>query len=169
MNRELPDHIHLQSTNRQYLVLAGASALFATMLTAMRWTGNGPAEEINVWLTVFFSMTTLIGASAALFKRSWLSLDSEGFESSEFKSLGKIGWSEVSEFSLHHMGGRGMPASRQVAFKLSDQKRRALPRMAGLLMYGKVRLTEPYRINGSRLVSLLNGFRERALQAGSAA
>lgn len=165
----LPETLHLRATNRQYLVLASASALFAGMLTAMRWTGNGPTDDISVWLTVFFAMTTLVGVSAALFKTAWLTLDKDGFQSSEFKSIGKIGWSEVTEFSLHHTGSKGMPASRQVAFKLTEQKRKALPRMSGLLMFGRVRLTEPYKVRGARLVSLMNQFRDRALEANRAA
>ena len=125
MLKPLPETVHLRATNRQYLVLASASALLAAMLAFTNWTGNGPTEEISVWLTVFFAMTTLVGVCAALFRHGWLTLDRDGFESSEFKSLGKIGWSEVSEFSLHYSGGKGMPASRQ----LTEEKRKALPRL----------------------------------------
>lgn len=168
MLKPLPETVHLRATNRQYLVLASASALLAGLLAFTNWTGNGPAEEISVWLTVFFSMTTLVGVCAALFRHGWLTLDRDGFESSEFKSLGKIGWSEVSEFSLHYSGGKGMPASRQVAFKLTEEKRKALPRLSGILMYGRVRLTEPYKVRGSQLVTLMNRFRERALVTSGA-
>ena len=158
MLKTLPETVHLRATNRQYLVLASASALLAALLAFTNWTGNGPAEEISVWLTVFFSMTTLVGVCAALFRHGWLTLDRDGFESSEFKSLGKIGWS----------GGKGMPASRQVAFKLTEEKRKALPRLSGILMYGRVRLTEPYKVRGSQLVTLMNRFRERALESPAA-
>jgi hypothetical protein len=166
MAKELPDHLHLQATNRQYFVLAGAAALFVIMLMWMRFAGEGPAEEINIWLTVFFSIVTFIGASAALMKQPWLTLDREGFQSSELKSIGKVAWRDVSEFSLYRYGGSGMPATNQVAFKLSDNKRKTLPRMSSMLFSGTVRLTEHYRVNGRRLVQVMNQFRERAMQQG---
>ena len=147
---DLPDHMHLEATNRQYFVLGAAGAVFVIMLTALRLTGDGPTDEVNVWLTVFFSIVTLIGASAALFKRAWLRIDRDGFESSEFKSLGKIAWSDVSEFRMHLQAGRSLPASRQVAFELKKQRHKGLGRLSSVMFKGTIRLTEHYRVNGQR-------------------
>lgn len=163
MKSELPDYIHLQATNRQYFVLAGGSAALVVMLMVMRFSGDGVASEINIWLTVLFSMITLIGAAAALLKRPWLTLDADGFESSELKAIGKIAWKDASPFSLYRYGGRGMPATNQVAFKLTKERRKQAPRIAGMLFSGTVRLTEHYKVNGPRLVHLMNAFRERAV------
>lgn len=163
MKTELPEHIHLQGTNRQYFVLAGTSAALVIMLMVMRFTGNATSIEINIWLTALFSMITLIGAAAALLKRPWLTLDEEGFESSELKAIGKIAWKDASPFSLYRYGGRGMPATNQVAFKLSKERRKRAPRIAGMLFSGTVRLTEHYKVSGKRLVHLMNSFRERAV------
>ena len=49
-----------------------------------------------------------------------------------------------------------------------QEKRKALPRLSGILMYGRVRLTEPYKVRGSQLVTLMNRFRERALGTSGA-
>ncbi|WP_300395788.1 hypothetical protein [Henriciella sp.] len=163
MVEPLPEHMHFEASNRQYIVLGAVSALLVILLTAMRLLDQEPAYDANVWLTVFFAIVTLIAASAALFKRSWLKLDRYGFQSSELKALGKIAWSDVSEFRPYRQRVRGVPETRQVAFELTSEKQRVLGRLSGLLYKGTVRLTEHYQMKGPELAELMNRFRARAI------
>ena len=163
MQDDLPDHKRFEATNRQYFVLAGVGAVFVILLTFLRTPDDEAAYRINIWLTVLFAIITLIGAAAALFRRSWLRLDLEGFESSELRALGKVSWGDVSEFRLYIQRMRGMPPAKQVAFEVTGEKQKVMSRLSGLLFNGTVRLTENYRIKGEELVTLMNAFRERAL------
>ena len=164
MREQLPDHMRFDASNRQYLVLAGVGAFFVTLLTAMRELNHsGVTEEVNVWLTVLFSIITLIGAGAALFRRSWLRLDREGFESSELRGLGKVAWEDVSAVRVYAQKMRGLPAGQQVAFKLTGEKQKVMSRLSGLMYHGTVRLTQDYRIKGHELAETMNAFRARAL------
>lgn len=168
MDETLPDEMHFEASNRQYIVLGAVSAVFVVLLTAIRSMDDVATYDVNVWLTVFFAIVTLIAASAALFKRSWLKLDRDGFESSEFKTLGKVSWRDVSAFKLHRPRVGGLPASHQVAFELTSREKKIKGRLAGFLLTGTIRLTERYRIKGSKLAALMNGFRERALSEAGA-
>lgn len=160
---ELPDHRHFEATNRQYLVLAIAGAVLVIMLSLTRSSDDAMSVTVNVWLTVLFAVVTLIGAAAFLMRRSWLTLDRDGFSSSELKPLGKIAWRDVSEFRLHKSGATGLPTSRQVIFELQKEDQQTLSHLSGLLFRGSLRLSEDYRIKGRELAELMNAFRARAL------
>jgi len=166
MTDGLPDEKRFEASNRRYLVLASVGAFFVVALSLMRGRDATMSDETNVWLTVLFAIMTLIGAAAALLKRSWLKLDREGFESSELRSLGKLAWRDVSDFRLHAQRTRGMPSAHQVAFDLNQEAHRSLGRVSGILYKDGVRLTENYRIRGRELVALMNAFRARALAEG---
>ena len=169
MGDELPDEMHFEASNRQYIVLGAVSAVFVVLLTATRSIDDVATYDVNIWLTVFFAIVTLIAASAALLKRNWLKLDREGFESSEFKSLGKVAWTEVSRFSLYRPKVGSLPASHQVAFELTSKDKKIKGRLAGLLLTGTIRLTERYRIKGRKLAETMNTYRDNAIkQAGAA-
>ncbi|RIJ29314.1 hypothetical protein [Henriciella mobilis] len=169
MDEPLEDEMHFEASNRQYIVLGAVSALLVVLLTAVREVDDVATYDVNVWLTVFFAIVTLIAASAALFKRSWLKLDREGFSSSEFKALGHIPWRDVSDFKLYRQRVGRVPGTHQVAFKLTARDRQVAGRLSGLMTAGTIRITEHYRLKGSRLVEILNAFRDRALSEEGAA
>ena len=169
MDDQLPDQIHLEATNRQYIVLGAVSALFVIMLTALRGSSDIATYDVNVWLTVFFAIITLIAASAALFKRRWLTLDQDGFETNELRTLGKVAWDDVSEFRTYVQRIRGMPATHQVAFELVSKEKRFQGRLAGLMLQGTIRITERYRVSGAKLAETMNAFRDRAMSQPRAA
>lgn len=163
MDATLPDRLHYEASNRQYLVLGSVSALLVVVFTVMRFIRPEVTDEATVWLTVFFAMVTLIAASAALFRRSWLILDTDGFESSEFKTLGKLAWSDVSAFSVRAGRQRGMPAPHLVTFELTSPQQKIAGRLSGLMFNGTIRLSERYPVKGRKLAELMNAFRDRAL------
>ncbi|WP_084398770.1 hypothetical protein [Henriciella aquimarina] len=162
MTQDVPEHKHFEASNRQYLVLAIVGAVFVIMLWLMRGNDDAMSVTVNVWLTVLFAIVTLIGAAAFLLKRAWLTLDADGFSSSELRPLGKIAWSDVSEFRLHKAGSSGLPTTQQVIFELEKEDQQTLSHLSGLLFRGSIRLTEDYRIKARDLVELMNAFRERA-------
>ena len=164
MTEPLPDRMHLEASNRQYLVLGSVSALFVVLFSAMRFVQPEVTDEATVWLTVFFAIVTLIAASAALFRRSWLIIDADGFESSEFRTLGKLAWTDVSGFRVRSSRQRSMPSPHEVTFELTSPHQKVAGRLSGLMFNGSIRISERYPVKGRALAELLNGFRERALE-----
>ena len=165
MSTTLPESMVFSTTNRRYLVLAATSAGFVMLLTFLRFTQDGPADPLNVMLTVLFALVTLIGVAAALLRRSWLKLARDGFESSELHEIGKLAWSDVSEIALESPRAQDGQAGYRIAFGLTRADHKAVTKLSGLMSGGRVHLKDMFSVRGEELVALMNAYRNQALVA----
>jgi hypothetical protein len=159
---QFPGPVRLRPSRRKCLIsILGLLAMAAATIIAMRYPGFGgrllhpivgiPSILFMAWLIIRGTLKLLPGESA-------LVLDRDGFELAKYFRTSHTSWKDTSEFKTLYKQMLGSPTAYGIAFDKACGSKMHSARQ-------NRQLPDTYGLSAENLTSLMNQWRERALQA----
>jgi hypothetical protein len=161
---QFPRPVTLTPSRRKWsIMLVFSLAIAMSLWLALQHPLSIRQEPFVVWMILVFAGFGIIVSTLMLLPHAnVLILDEDGFELIKFFRRKYVPWKDASHFEISHLSHGGM-----VIFDNAQEKKSHLARVNTWIGVRNSGLPDTYGLSAENMASLMNQWRERALQSKS--